>query len=131
MTEARVVGRELDAEVASRVFGVDTSRLVNLPVPCPDGNPGCCVLHLDRHFPSGVRLPHYSSDMKAAWEVFLKLPQQREHLGYRENIGLLRCYSGWAVFYETQDRGNCTVAEEPTPELAICLAALALLPKQA
>lgn len=66
-------GRELDALVAEKVMGLtvkDGWLFECRTVPCPDGKPGCCVIHTD-YFP--VKPKPYSTSIEAAMEVLQKV----------------------------------------------------------
>ena len=71
------LSREIDASVAN-ALGLDTSSLISIPVSCPDGIPGCPVLHTDLVWSTGIFLPHYSTSntdaLKALDEIIIKHP---------------------------------------------------------
>ncbi len=58
-------GRGLDRLIAEKVMGYDASNLVRMPVPVVES----LLFRSDWHFPNGTRLPAYSTDIAAAWEV--------------------------------------------------------------
>jgi hypothetical protein len=58
--------RELDALVAEKVMGWDK---------CPCGNPECDMWHTADRSDLSAKLPHYSADIAAAWEVVEKLKE--------------------------------------------------------
>lgn len=71
MTESEI--RDCDVEqlrlwVAQHVFGFLTPFEMH-PVPCPDGLPGCEVLHRDWCAVTGARLADYSTSIADAWQV--------------------------------------------------------------
>lgn len=49
------MSKELDIAVARAIGHLEP--FVNRPVPCPDGKPGCCVLHFDVFDGACVRIP--------------------------------------------------------------------------
>jgi hypothetical protein len=121
-------GRELDALVAVRVMGFDAAhptlaKMGKAIRPYPLGN--------------GVDVPHYSTDIAAAWQVVEKLHaggvflmleqcQSREQYEYDDEVGGAndRCAEAgeWlAHFQNVVGLGSATGA---TAALAICGAAL-------
>ena len=115
-------GRELDALIAEKVMGLIAYK-VQLVAPPPR------VRTIDELQRVGSPLPHYSTDIAAAWEVVQKLgrwrgfdfmlvmpdPEQTFHLHTYE--------AGW---YEATNDGpeRRVVGDADTAPLAICLAAL-------
>jgi hypothetical protein len=90
-------GRELDALVAEKVMGRDMTR--------PAG------------FKHPIGMPHYSTDIAAAWEVVERLRAAGHWFDLRD----IRGNGYWASF------GQEMSAEGKTASLAICLAALKAL----
>jgi hypothetical protein len=119
MSEPMTAGRELDALIAERVMG----HVLKSPVyATPD-----YVLEWDGPPGNGTsrarELPHYSTEITAAWEVVEKLDAQKHFLeierrGDRREDGdyFMRWACGlWPSYVE---------AEAETVPLAICRAAL-------
>ena len=93
-------GRELDALVAEKVMDNEIQRYVRGTLPCLFSN-----------------LPHYSTDIKAAWEVVEKMKKQSKIL-----IEVLHlCYTIQTFNSENQITWT---KSEISPAHAICLAAL-------
>lgn len=67
--------RELDALVAEKVMGVQTTQ-----------HEGRLIL-----FPGSMDIPHYSTDIAAAWEVVEKLGGESVVLTYGEDTGWWEC----------------------------------------
>lgn len=88
----RKAGRELDALVAEKVMGVETMQ----------------KLYPSMMAKGGAWLPHFSTDIAAAWEVVEKMRRE----GYIFDIEIRKDYVGV----------NCEHCE--SAPLAICLAAL-------
>ena len=89
------------------------------PVPCPDGRPGCCVLHYDTFDAAGVRLPAYSTDVAAGMAVLEKVEAEYAQL----------CVEGgeWECCITLNARGGpyvCTPVGHKTAAEAICRASL-------
>ena len=111
-----VAGRELDARVATKVMGWKEAW----PKYAYDGTPSGVLFGagIDPHG-CKIPLPHYSTDIAAAWEVVEK-SRHGSHVevahGATSNAGKYarwRCKFGMQVF-----------AEADSAPLAICLAAL-------
>lgn len=111
-------GRELDVLVAEKVFGwfrykntwrtpsSRTERLHEFP-----NRP-------EMYFGSGEEVPHYSTDIAAAWQVKQEITKSGEWGFVLHNDG-----NGWseAIFRHAE---KVFPAEGNTDEVAICLAAL-------
>lgn len=113
------MSRELDAEVAERIFGYtldwEFSDLM------PDAAP--CVHELRDEYDEWGVLPNYSTDIAAAWQVIDYLRER--------NIWLYSLEQRWSnltrAIFEWQDPEHGSrhaLALEDTPMLAICAAAL-------
>ncbi|MGZ3770069.1 MAG: BC1872 family protein [Bdellovibrio sp.] len=99
------VGRELDILIAEKVMGKDIS--LEGPIPL--------------HF----RLPNYSTDISAAWEVVEKMKSFKQWGAFRIKFDEFR--KKWSVGWEWRDHGSSSVDHEANSEsapYAICLAAL-------
>ena len=110
--------RELDALVAEKVMGFDTSQLKTMPIACPDGRPGCCVVHYDTFFANGSSLPPYSTSIAAAWEIVEKRVSEAKSTD-----------NDFALVWEPEQNTWCAQfdgiqAFADTAPLAICRAAL-------
>jgi len=114
------IGRELDALVAEKVMGhlrisdyVWFHGELHWPVDkTPPSKGGCIgIKPLDQQ-----ELPHYSTDIAAAWAVVEKLCEFSWHIELHGGHHLVTIFSD-ATTWETE-------AGDSTPE-AICLAALA------
>ena len=118
-------GRELDVIVAEKVMGLKDVRKITDPMaqgafgdilysaekpdPYPD-NAGIWLGHL-------TRVPSYSTDIAAAFEVWDKLNNKR--------WALEKCLDDrWSVFVELQYEGRVSIATGESAPHAICLAAL-------
>jgi hypothetical protein len=105
-------GRELDALIAERVFGEHVVWVKDKPWESK-GQP-----YANGHFTS-----HYSSNIKAAWEIFGRM------FGHVERRGHPRPGEEWVAQLWYGGRAGQAYAE--TAPLAICLAALAALDPEA
>lgn len=102
------MGRELDAQVAEKVFGLNTH-------PSP----------LDKHDlwitgrPNGRALPYYSTEIEPAFKVVAKMRE----MGYRFSMNNTNNdYTPWnAQFYKADRQGSAITESIPD---SICLAAL-------
>lgn len=97
-------GEELDSRIAQQVMGLYVARTI-------DGE-----LYYMPSAGHSVRklIPHYSSDIKAAWEVVKRLHGCQINMGRRAIVTL---------FYGPR-MSDSARAEAPTAPLAICIAAL-------
>lgn len=105
-------GRELDCAVAEEVMGL---RI------CHD--PGCAAWGGLHEFDEGEEIPHYSTDIAAAWEVVDRMKEVGRFPEIRFG------YDGWYAIHHEGDHhcGHPCVkagATESTPPEAICRAAL-------
>lgn len=125
-------GRELDAIVAENVMGFaaknfpmnggwfyighwECKTIGGIEIPGPGGHP------MDAYWEMNSKpLPHYSTDIAAAWQVVEKLDLFRGTALLGANSGHDR---GWQIVEECQDLGDI-IAEAETAPLVICLAAL-------
>jgi hypothetical protein len=132
-TQTAAAARELDAQIAERVFGwtrhpermhPTDNRTIGGVLYCPPGHP--------HDAGSANVVPHYSTDISAAWLVIQNLCSR----GMKPNIlsggqeeVVWTCgvdiygYDGWEDFRSVR-------AVEGTAPLAICLAALKALDKE-
>lgn len=113
MTECGA-GGALDAEIARRVFGIDAQGSFYWRADSIDGEPR----------PKLASLPHYSTDIAAAWQIV-------SHLGAHP-LTLTRYPAQAAdaqwycqVTYERDGWRHWATGQAPTAPLAICRAALA------
>lgn len=92
-------------------------------IPCPDGKPGCAVMHLGLFDANGVRIPKYVYDLQDAWKVVTALSMDRDFvLSYVSpaHFGDGSSEPGhWMCYFA----GSPDVTAETAPE-AICRAAL-------
>lgn len=115
-------GRELDALIAEKVMGRKNIRFENTiygQIHQSDVTP---------EFPDliakgvkRIRIPHYSTDISAAWDVVEKIKFK-----FDNTFHLVATSNGWSVFWDHEDEGpgaNGYVEAETAPH-AICLAAL-------
>lgn len=109
-------GRELDALVAEKVMGIKLpTALIYRPCDVPDPK----VL-------DDIILPHFSTDIAAAWEVVEKMKS------FQLNLSNGNGY--WACFFKDNTKNgewSCpttiTYESAETAPLAICLAALKVM----
>jgi hypothetical protein len=104
----RVAGRELDAEVAEKVMGRPVGEWLE-GIYYQDGRRG--------------RIPRFSTDIAAAWQVVEKLAADTPawpHHGYFVSIHNSTGLGRWEARI-----GATAIAHAHTAPLAICLAALA------
>jgi hypothetical protein len=123
-------GRILDAEIAQRIFGY------TLDYEFADVMGGPSVPTLRDQYDEWGLLPHYSTDIAAAWLVVEKMhaeidPAKCGPYNYLTLVCLGR-YAGWAAsfdfnpgvdWYESME-SYPFAAHADTPALAICLTAL-------
>jgi hypothetical protein len=123
-------GRELDALVAERVMGLQVQR--------DQYTAGVKALLGDKRSDdpwdyyigdTNDRLPHYSTDISAAWLVVERMRQTHDF-----ELGLLAKFKNGKDLWEaeftdcaTDEAYKSYLAEADTAPLAICLAALAAL----
>lgn len=105
-------GRELDALIAEKVMGRPTERYAGAVVFSVDPN------SIQGVYPLDYIVPHYSTDIAAAWEVVEKVYDWNFRLERFE--GLSKDYYGAQFFLN----GEWHYGEADTAPLAICLAAL-------
>lgn len=134
------VGRELDAEVAEKLFGAEwehfpkadagvASRLI---APAPDDWILVWHYHDDRpsHFNTNRDcLPEYGTRIEDAWKVVEKMREQ----GFEMDMGFSTSSGWWALFYDHDEnlayRAEAeNYADAETAPLAICCAALLSVP---
>lgn len=75
-------GHELNAIVAGAMGHM--MPIARRPIPCPDGRPGCAVAHYGWFDAAGVRIPSYSKDTGAAFQVVAEV--QRRNPGWRFSL---------------------------------------------
>lgn len=105
-------GRELDALIAKRFLG--WSKVQKIPYCGLVGDP----LNLNQL----LAVPHYSTDLRAAWEV---LEEIKSKLKGEIAISCVN-HNMWEIFPNWHTDGQ-SLAEAETMPLAICLAALKLV----
>lgn len=89
-------------------------------VPCPDGLPGCEVLHRDHFDTNGGRIPDYPEDVAAAWPVLEKMRER-----YRTACVFVGADGGVGAQAWNPGGGGVHVPTTcRTPAEAICRAAL-------
>lgn len=113
---ARLPGRELDLEIAVRVMGWRWPAGVSAAaskILSPEG------VRMDL-----IRVPHFSTNMAAAWRVAEKLRREGWSMVAGGN------HVGWSIAFSLEggDPGSGSNAAMP---LAICIAALKALEAQA
>lgn len=124
----RDAGRALDALVAEKVMGC--ARVTVNDRGEVYGAPPELIASGDIPKDHGrVRLPHYSEDIAAAWQVVEKLRRERDAW-----VDITDAFAGWSVTLTLNNEDGTHVhseghggAEEKTLPLAICRAALAAM----
>lgn len=123
-------GRELDALVASKVMSLDINRGHYETAETSSGDPLCIACGTvgdwsDDLFGDKPCIPHYSTDIAAAWQVVGKLTNPR--ISWEAGTWLASCdvrneppYEGWRIVSARAD------GRDAAP-LAICRAALAAI----
>jgi hypothetical protein len=111
--------RKIDALIFKNIFDkpvCDKPMSADLPDKCS-------LFHVAEHYaPDEPLIPHYSSDISAAFEVVAKFePWVKIECGNGNN-----CFDGWKVYVGIPDDGMIYGASEvaETLPLAICKAAL-------
>lgn len=105
-------GRELDAMVATRIFGYMLGTPPNPEMALPPG----------KEYP--VAVPRYSTDISAAWLV-VEAPILATWLEHVE-VSVIRYPDRYECHIENDTAATLCVMEADTAPLAICRAALAL-----
>jgi hypothetical protein len=105
--------RELDAEIAEKVFGytLDYEFADTLGAPC--------VTELRDQYDEWGMLPHYSTEIDDAWYVVDKMRREGWRVSVSEVSDAL-----WNCRFCPEDTAAYVFALADTPPLAICLAAL-------
>lgn len=73
-------GAKMNIQVASIIMGYDTGDMRKMPIPCPDGRPGCCVAHFGYFFPNGMSVPPFSTDISAALTMEEEITKMPGHI---------------------------------------------------
>ena len=108
-------GRELDAAVAEEVMGLRDVKTVPLKYQGKARQPGLC------HGPQHDTVPHYSTDIEAAWEVVERVV----NLGWLPTLGRgWSCGRGAWCFEIVKGKDDLERAMADSAPEAICLAAL-------
>jgi hypothetical protein len=120
MTEAIKAGRELDFQIAIKLMGWTSGPLA------PGVEPGPMHHLVPPNFSGGEapKVPHYSTDIAAAWLAMDKLCELRGN-----DLALERHSGGWSVMSEAGEHGTELAGAQTAPH-AICLAALKALAKE-
>lgn len=117
-------GRELDALVAEKVMGLKVRKE---KVPNGHGHPAAHYDLVDFWYGKNEdigHLPHYSTDISAAWKVMEKLKTLVKSPGYVD-VGTNNDKDGWSCeLVRRSGEGGQPAIFAPTAPLAICLTAL-------
>ena len=117
-------GPELDALIAEKVMGL---KLRKKKVPNGHGHPAAHYNLVDFWYSDHEKighLPHYSTDISAAWQVMEKLKARVTYPGYVD-VATNNDKGGWSCcLVERSGEGGHPAISAPTAQLAICLTAL-------
>jgi hypothetical protein len=122
----REAGRELDAEIARRIMGVEAHQ----------AKTGDMIFTIHRDFIDDGdywyyregwgydEVPHYSTDIAAAWQVVERVRTFNKGDEIGLEVSVIALSDHYDCHIETNSSAYLVVEEADTAPLAICLAAL-------
>jgi hypothetical protein len=127
-TEQRQAGRELDAEIAEKVMGLDVIQITCIDhrgaVPDIGSKSAPYKMSNGKMGVQATRIPGYSTDIAAAWQVAEKLGGYC-YLWRDGGVAPLMFDGQWECkLRRDNDPDRRYYAVAPTAPLAICLAAI-------